>query len=46
MALAELVRSDSIDVVVAESLDRIARDLEDIAWFGKQLRIRPVKAAA
>jgi site-specific DNA recombinase len=35
--LIEAVRKNAVDVVVAESLDRIARDPEDIAWFGKQL---------
>lgn len=32
------VRSGSIDIIVSESLDRIARDAEDVAWIGKKLK--------
>ncbi len=30
-------KSGKVDVVVAESLDRLARDLEDTSWIGKRL---------
>ncbi len=36
--LLEDVRAGRIDIVVAESLDRLARDPEDVSWLGKKLR--------
>ena len=32
-----------IDIVVAEALDRLARDPEDVAWIGKKLRFDRVQ---
>lgn len=43
MQLLTEVRDGSIDVIVTESLDRFARDGEDIAWLGKKLRFSRVK---
>lgn len=32
------IQDVQIDIVVAEPLDRLARDPEDVAWIGKKLR--------
>lgn len=40
--LAE-VRAGSIDVIVSEALDRLARDPEDIAWLSKKLAFDRVR---
>ena len=37
------VRDGRIDVVVAEALDRVARDGEDVQWIGKMLRFSKVR---
>ena len=37
------VASGSIDIIVAESLDRVARDAEDVAFLGKKLGYHCVK---
>ena len=36
-------KDGSIDVIVCEALDRIARDGEDISWIGKKLRYDRVR---
>jgi hypothetical protein len=36
--MLEEVRAGDIDIVVCESLDRLARDGEDVSWIGKKLR--------
>ncbi|MDO9487581.1 MAG: recombinase family protein, partial [Sphingomonadaceae bacterium] len=41
--LLEAVRRGEIDVVVAESVDRLSRDSEDMARIGKLLRYRNVR---
>jgi len=42
-ALLGDVRDGKIDIVVCESLDRLARDGEDISWLGKKLRYDHVR---
>jgi len=37
------VRAGEVDIVVCEALDRLARDGEDVAWLGKQLRFHRVQ---
>lgn len=41
--LLDDVRAGQIDIVVAESLDRLARDAEDVSWIGKKLRFDRVE---
>src|SRR6267142_6812703 len=41
--LLEAARAATFDVVVAEALDRLSRDQEDIAALFKQLRFRGVR---
>ena len=41
--MLEDVREGRIDVVVAEALDRLARDAEDVAWLGKKLKFDRVR---
>src|SRR6185437_3938028 len=42
-ALLEGARQGTFDVVVAEALDRLSRDLEDVAAFYKRMRFAGVK---
>ncbi|WP_126665601.1 recombinase family protein [Croceibacterium ferulae] len=37
------IRDGKIDIVVCESLDRLARDPEDISWLGKKLQFDRVQ---
>ena len=41
--LLHAVEDGEVDVVVCESLDRVARDGEDIAWLGKKLSYHRVR---
>ena len=41
--LLNQVRAGEVDIVVCEALDRLARDGEDVAWLGKQLRYHRVQ---
>jgi site-specific DNA recombinase len=41
--LLDDVRAGKIDIVLAESLDRLARDAEDVSWIGKKLRFDRVE---
>ena len=43
MRLLDDIRLRKVDMVVAEALDRLARDGKDIAWIGKKLRFDHVK---
>ena len=43
LRLLEEIRQGRIDLIVCESIDRIARDGEDIAWLGKKLRYDHVR---
>ena len=31
------IESGTVDLIVCEALDRLARDAEDVAWLGKKL---------
>ena len=37
------VEQGKVDIIVAESLDRLARDSEDIAWLAKKLQFHQVR---
>lgn len=43
LRLLDEVRQVRIDLIVCKSVDRIARDGEDIAWLGKKLRYDHVR---
>ena len=43
LGLLDEVRARRVDIVVAEALDRIARDPEDISWLGKKLAFDRVR---
>ncbi|RSU45939.1 recombinase family protein [Sphingobium yanoikuyae] len=41
--LLRLIENGEADMVVCESLDRLARDAEDVAWLGKKLPFHSVQ---
>lgn len=43
LAMLDEVRTGTIDMIVCEALDRIARDGEDISWLGKKLSYHRVR---
>jgi DNA invertase Pin-like site-specific DNA recombinase len=46
LALLESAKSDNFNVVVVESLDRLSRDMEDLASIHKRLSFRGIEIDA